>query len=288
MQLPLQWTLAGLTWSGLVVLAIGQTRTIKQPTEILLFNSTHINSTLTISNSTNSSFAVPTLHTSLYTLLPILPFLAPPPHHTLLTTLATSAHKPLLLNWLCFLKHKAYWGALSKHYPDDGPARNYSSVPKVLVITGDEILAHDLAYQGVVVWWLKGIDFDDELAEEAEEDRLIRDDAFLNLRLLELLLPGGEHLGNWPGLKAMRDEILEPGTLHFQSLMLERSLAVAALVGSLVESQKVDPAERRREEQEWATTLEEHDWQNEDEDPPLRQEWVGVKGVLLADVDAVW
>lgn len=285
--------MTALSWSAWVLLAVAQNQTTTPPTQVRLFNLTLPPTFNTTTNSTvnQTRFPLQTLHTSLYTLLPILPFLSPPPHHTLLTTLATSAHKPLLLNWLCFLKHKAHWGALPPSYPADGPARAHASVPKVLVITGDEFLARDLSDQGVVVWWVKGIDFSDELEDEAEEDRLIRDDAFLNVRLLELLLPGGEQVG-WQGggsePRAMREEVMEPGSLWFESLMLERTLAVGALVGGLVESQKVEPEERRKEEAAWERTLAEHDWEDPDEEPPTREPFVGVKGVLLADVDAVW
>ena len=285
--------LAGLSWSAVVIIALAQNTTTNTPSQVRLFNATTIQASKSTANTTvNSTHPLQTLHTSLYTLLPILPFLAPPPHHTLLTALATSAHKPLLLNWLCFLKHKANWGALPPSYPASGLAHKYAAVPKVLIITGDKFLARELSAQGVVTWWLKGLDFSaDDDDDEAEEDRLIRDDAYLNVRLLELLLPGGEQVG-WQGAgegkRGLREEVIEAGSLWFESLMLERTLAVGALVGGLVESQKVDQVEKKREEDEWQKTLAEHDWEDPDAEPPVREEFVGVKGVLMADIDAVW
>lgn len=162
-------------------------------------------------------------------------------------------------------------------------------MPKVLVVTGDELLARELSGMGLVTWYLNGLGFDEDAPEtEAEEDKLIREDAFLNLRLLDLLLPESDVGFRGMEPTTLREKMQDWGTLHGESLMLERSVAVASLVGALVENQKVTPDERRREEAEWARVLAEHDWEDEDAALPTREEWVGVKGILLADSDAVW
>ncbi|GAA5863324.1 hypothetical protein JCM8547_006947 [Rhodosporidiobolus lusitaniae] len=241
------------------------------------------------------SSPLPFLHTSLSTLLPVVPHLAPPPEYTLLVTLATPAFKPLLYNWLCFLRYKAHWGEPASHdihgekveLKEDGW---WEDVPKLLVITSDEGLARELSDEGVVVWWLRSVDWDaiedvdeDDESATAELDKLLRDDLFGNLRLLDLLLPPepSESLNN-----RLTDQIIPWGTLHYQSLMLERTLAMSALVGALVESQKSDPRWRKERDDEWRKKVLEHDWENEG--PLEMPEWVGVRGVLLVDNDAVW
>ncbi|GAA5895650.1 hypothetical protein JCM6882_000361 [Rhodosporidiobolus microsporus] len=253
---------------------------------------------------TSSSSSLPTLHTTLSSLLPILPHLSPPPEHTLLVTLATPAFKPLLYNWLCFLRYKAKWGQPATHdihgqrtrEKSEEQRTGWEDTPKVLVVTSDETLAKELAQEGVVTWWLKAADLDavpdnddDEGGEGADEDALakldrqLQDDLFTNLRLLDLLLPSqpDEDLA-----ERLTDQLIPWGTLHYQSLMLERTLAMSALVGALVESQKSDPRFRREEDAAWRRKLFEHDWES---DEPLEMpEWVGVKGVLLVDNDAVW
>ncbi|GAA6036210.1 hypothetical protein JCM8097_006837 [Rhodosporidiobolus ruineniae] len=246
-----------------------------------------------------SSHSLPTLHTSLASLLPVLPHLSPPPEYTLLVTLATPAFKPLLYNWLCFLRYRAKWGQPATHNehgervkePSEDERTGWEDTPKVLVITSDEDLAKELAEHGVVVWWLRSVDWDAlETAEEDEDDDLVaqldrqlRDDLFTNLRLLDLLLPSEPSTE----LKdRLTDKMIPWGSLHYQSLMLERSLAMSALVGALVESQKTDPRWKKEQDLEWHHKVMAHDWENEEplELPP----WVGVRGVLLVDNDAVW
>ncbi|GAA5978661.1 hypothetical protein JCM11641_002804 [Rhodosporidiobolus odoratus] len=247
----------------------------------------------------STSSALPFLHTSLSSLLPILPNLSRPPSHTLLVTLATPAFKPLLYNWLCFLRYRARWGEPASHTEHGEPAREkteeektgWEDVPKLLVITSDERLARELSEEGVVVWWLRGVDWDAvEQAEDegdqdalAELDRQLQDDLFTNLRLLDLLLPPKPSSAL---SERLTDSMLPWGTLHYQSLMLERTLAMSALVAALVESQKSDPRWRKEMDDDWRRRILEHDWENEEllELP----EYVGVKGVLLVDNDAVW
>ncbi|GAA6015471.1 hypothetical protein JCM10207_008606 [Rhodosporidiobolus poonsookiae] len=243
--------------------------------------------------------SLPFLHTSLASLLPVLPHLAPPPEHTLLVTLATPAFKPLLYNWLCFLRHKAKWGQPATHDihgervkdKKDEDKTGWEDTPKLLVITSDEDLANDLAGEGVVTWWLRGIDWDEfdaaeESGDEAALERLdaqLQQDLFTNLRLLDLLLPSEP-----PSSQSERltDQLIPWGTLHYQSLMLERSLAMSALVGALVESQKTDARWQRQQDYELWQRVMAHDWENDGmmEMP----EFVGVKGVLLVDNDAIW
>ncbi|ORY85987.1 hypothetical protein BCR35DRAFT_351549 [Leucosporidium creatinivorum] len=243
------------------------------------------------------------LHTSLSTLLPILPYLSPPPSHTLLLTLATPAFKPLLFNWLCFLQHKAHWGQPETPVGDDEPQEikmkqkqwdtPARDVLKLLVVTSDEALARELTEEhGVVVWWLRGVDWDEEerrakegdnddgesATAQARIDRLLQDDLFTTLRTMDLLLPPHPPLGKQQGM-------LEWGSLHYQSLMLERTLVMTALTGALVESQKVDKEQREKEEAEWWERVLAHDWQ---ESRLLREPFVGVKGLLLVDNDAAF
>lgn len=204
------------------------------------------------------------LHTSLATLLPMLPLLAPPPSHTLVVTLATAAFKPLLLNWMCSLKFQAKWGA-----PSDAPP--------FLVVTSEEALARELSAHGVVVWWLRGADLD---ADEREDgDDLLLHDEYRNLRLLGLLLAPGSAADD------PRQEMLRWGSLHYQSLMLERSLVLSSLVGALAASQTVDVDYRKQQERKWMARAMAHDWS---ESILEREPWVGVKGVLVVDNDAVW
>lgn len=262
--------------------------------------------------------SLPFLHTSLATLLPILPQLAPPPHHTLTLTLATPAFKPLLYNWLCFLRYRAKWGqpastsewdddedededeaaaaARRKKREDEKPRTGWEDVPKVLVVTSDENLALELSQQGVVVWFLSSINLDAllDLQQEADEeesrkiDRALQDDLFLNARLLDLLLPASHN-----GTKDVDDEsdrretngMLPWGTLQYQSLMLERTLVMSTLIGTLVESQKLTADERERKEKDWYTRAMAHNWE---ESRLERDSFTGIKGVLLVDNDAVW
>lgn len=244
------------------------------------------------------------LHTSLSTLLPILPALSPPPSHTLLVTLATPAFKPLLFNWICFLRHKAHWGEGESPNQDDSPEeaehrRRQLKGPakdliKLLVVTSDEQLARELTDEhGVVVWWLKGVDWDqeerrakeagdgkqeDDVSNQARIERILTDDLFTSLRSMDLLLPPHPPSKQQQGM-------LEWGSLHYQSLMLERTLVMTALTGALVESQKVEREDREREEAEWKARVLAHDWE---ESRLMREPFVGVKGVLLVDNDAVW
>ncbi|GAA6051424.1 hypothetical protein JCM3770_000513 [Rhodotorula araucariae] len=242
-----------------------------------------------------------TLHTSLASLLPVLPLLAPPPEHTLLVTLATSAFKPLLYNWLCFLRTKAKWGAVPSHSPMGEPYKpsdsfaKHADTPKLLVVTGDEDLARELSDHGVVTWWVRATDWDAvELADELAEDHpdkdamlayvegMLQDDLFANLRLLDLLLPANEPaVANADG-----STVIPWGTLRYQSLMLERTVVMSALVGALAQSQRADPEWRKAQDAAWMEKVLAHDWENS---PPLKApEFEGVKGVLLVDNDAVW
>jgi hypothetical protein len=215
-------------------------------------------------------------------------------------TLATPAFKPLLYNWLCFLRYKAKWGNTpsTSLWDDNDDARPpklqvHEDVPKVLIVTSDEAFARELSEAGFVVWWLTTVNWakEEERAEasgEGEEnelpeedvkriERMLQDDLFVNLRLLDLLLP--------PNEDGKLSSMLPWGTLHYQSLMLERTLVMSALVGTLVESQRVETEDRKREEKDWWDRVMAHDW----EESRLEQdEFVGVKGVLLVDNDAVW
>lgn len=250
---------------------------------------------------TSSSSSLPTLHTSLSTLLPILPHLSPPPEHTLLVTLATPAFKPLLFNWICFLRYRAKWGAVPEHNEHGDPflfEDQYEATPKLLVITSDEGLARELSELGVVTWWLKGIDWDEvertaEMDVEGDAERaetamagveqMLQDDLFTNLRLLELLLPSEPPFNQ---SERLTSSLIPWGTLHYQSLMLERTAVMSALVGSLVESQMLDKEYKQEEERYWRAKIMAHDWENDD--PLELPQFEGVKGVLLVDNDAVW
>ncbi|BGP43246.1 hypothetical protein JCM10450v2_007392 [Rhodotorula kratochvilovae] len=244
---------------------------------------------------------LPTLHTSLASLLPVLPYLAPPPEHTLLVTLATPAFKPLLYNWLCFLRGKAKWGAFPSHtamgepYEPSERCAMHADTPKLLVVTSDEDLARELSDHGVVTWWVRGTDWDavelaDELAEDdpdkdamlAYAERMLQDDLFANIRLLDLLLPADEPVVE----NADGSTVIPWGTLRYQSLMLERTVVMSALVGALAQSQRADPEWRKAQDAAWMEKVLAHDWES---GPPLRMpEFEGVKGVLLVDNDAVW
>jgi hypothetical protein len=231
-----------------------------------------------------------TLHTSLATLLPILPVLSPPPSHTLLLTLATPAIRPLLFNWMCFLRYKAKWGQPPVNPEMPQAVLPHADVPKVLIVTSDESLANELSELGVVVWYLRTIPWDDVLDEEDEaatEDddwmaRVLQDDLFLNLRLMDLLLPP-QTAGKVPRL--LRGEMIQWGSLHYQSLMLERTLVMSALTGALTEAQRVETEDRKAEDVEHAIKVWHHDWTtgHMPEEP-----FVGVKGILVVDNDAVW
>ncbi|GAA5842698.1 hypothetical protein JCM3766R1_005756 [Sporobolomyces carnicolor] len=250
----------------------------------------------------SSHSTLPTLHTSLSTLLPILPHLSPPPEHTLLVTLATPAFKPLLFNWICFLRYRAKWGAIPTHN-EHGDANTfedpYASTPKLLVVTSDEALARELSELGVVTWWLKGIDWDEvervaglDVEEDgpvaeiamAKVEEMLQDDLFTNLRLLELLLPSQSSTANQS--ERLTSSLIPWGTLHYQSLMLERTAVMSVLVGALVQTQAIDKEFKQQEERYWREKIMAHDWEN---DEPLElPQFVGVKGVLLVDNDAVW
>jgi len=216
-------------------------------------------------------------------------------------TLATPAFKPLLFNWICFLRYRAKWGAIPDHNEHGDPnlfEDLYESTPKLLVITSDEGLAKELSELGVVTWWLKGIDWDEvertaemdveEDADGAEKamadvEQMLQDDLFTNLRLLELLLPSEPPFNQ---SERLTSSLIPWGTLHYQSLMLERTAVMSALVGSLVESQMLDKEYKQEEERYWRAKIMSHDWEN---DEPLElPQFEGVKGVLLVDNDAVW
>ncbi|GAA5891704.1 hypothetical protein JCM8208_007375 [Rhodotorula glutinis] len=247
-------------------------------------------------SSSNHSHSLPTLHTSLASLLPVLPHLAPPPDHTLVVTLATPAFKPLLYNWLCFLRDKAKWGAFPSHthhgepYEPSTRVARHADVPKVLVVTSDEHLARELSDHGVVTWWVRGTDWEAvDLADELDDDdpdkdamlayaeRTLEDDLFSNLRLLDLLLPAE------PPVDA--PATIPWGTLRYQSLMLERTAVMSALVGALAKSQRSDPEWRRAADADWQDKVLAHDWES---GPLPVPEFEGIKGVLLVDNDAVW
>lgn len=304
--------------------------TIATTTTLPLFNTTH-------------SARLQTYHTCLSTLLPLLPLLSPPPSHTLLVTLATPAFKPLLYNWLCFLRYKAKWGRFSsKSAAGGGGSRQATTgggiydhdTPKVLVVTSDHGLAKELSEYGVVVWYLRSVpwhDFmdDEDVPDGSDEDgethlskkdwldEVVAHDLFLNLRLLDLLLPapstvdsmrwknnsmtpaskeessfwkkgkkGGREVEEEAGEGDLRSKIIEWGSFHYQSLMLERTLVMSVLTGALVESQKVSLEERLAAEKEEKERIMAHDWTGDI--PFVRDEFVGVKGVLVVDNDAVW
>lgn len=238
-----------------------------------------------------------TLHLSLASLLPVLPHLAPGPDHTLAVTLATPAFKPLLYNWLCFLRYKAKWGQPAQFNvhgePNTRDRDPFPDTPKVLVVTSDEDLALELSENGVVTWLLLGIDWEafDE-AELMDEDdprkgealdfvqRMMSDDLFTNLRLLDLLLP--------PDMPYDPEEVHKAipwGTLRYQSLMLERTAVMSALVGALVESQRSEATWRKEQDAYWRERVLAHDWESGPLETP---KFAGVKGVLLVDNDAVW
>lgn len=214
------------------------------------------------------------LHTSLATLLPILPLLSPAPSHTLLVTLVTPAFKSLFYNWMCWLRYRVKWG---EEY-DDEPSR--AEIPKFLVVTSDEDMALELVGNGIVVWWLKARSVYEVNAAETGETGRMEDDLFTSLRALDLLLSPGSEERHDP-----RQQMLPWGSLHYQSLMLERTLVMSVLVGALAESQKVAVEDRKRVEIEWRKKFMAHDW----ESSLLRKDpFVGVKGVLVVDNDAVW
>ncbi|KAK4052288.1 hypothetical protein OIO90_004369 [Microbotryomycetes sp. JL221] len=233
---------------------------------VRLFNPRASTNSTKYHNHDHDRKSIQRLHTSLSTLLPILPLLASPqPSQTLLVTLATPAFKPLLFNWLCFLKHKAKWAQpLTRHNDnyatdfddddDDGDTVDPHEPLNVLIVTSDESLAKQLSNDkhNLVVWWIKPSSNDQE------------PDLFKTLRQLDLLLPP-EPSANYSSSASSTttNRMLEWGSLHYQSLMLERTLVMSTLVGALVESQQRD---------------DDHD---HDDDS-------GVKGVLLVDNDAVW
>lgn len=204
------------------------------------------------------------LHTSLSTLLPVLPILAPAPSHTLLLTLATSGFKPLLYNWMCWLRYRAKWG-------EDETETIREGIPKFLVVTSDEALAHELVDHGIVVWWLR---------PGNETEAAGENDLFTSLRALDLLLSPASEQKHDP-----RQQMIPWGSLHYQSLMLERTLVMSVLVGALAEAQKVAVADRRREAIGWRKRVLAHDWS---ESRIYPEPFVGVKGVLVVDNDAVW
>ncbi|GAA5877988.1 hypothetical protein JCM16303_002805 [Sporobolomyces ruberrimus] len=267
-----------------------------------LTTSTNATHPLLFPPASSSQSTLPTLHTSLSTLLPILPDLSPPPEHTLLVTLATPAFKPLLFNWICFLRYRAKWGA-TPQYNEHGDPNTfedpYEATPKLLVITSDEGLARELSELGVVTWWLKGIDWDEvertaglDVEEDGEGaeiamakvEQMLQDDLFTNLRLLELLLPAENN--DTSESQRLKSDLIPWGTLHYQSLMLERTAVMSALVGALVESQMLDKDYKQEEDRYWRDKIMAHDWENEE--PLELPEFVGVRGVLLVDNDAVW
>ncbi|KAL8291578.1 hypothetical protein RQP46_002556 [Phenoliferia psychrophenolica] len=146
---------------------------------------------------------------------------------------------------------------------------------------------------GIVVWMLRAADLGDLDREDDEEDwneeeeerieREVQDDVFLNLRLLDVLLPPEAKTKEQ---RRLRDDYIVWGSLQYQSLMLERSVVMSALVGALAETQKVEVEDRKREEAAWKKKLEKHNW--ETGGPLEKDEWVGVRGVLVVDNDAVW
>ncbi|GAA5990472.1 hypothetical protein JCM10908_007386 [Rhodotorula pacifica] len=268
--------------------------------------------TTTTSNATHIPLfpvgegALQTLHLSLASLLPVLPHLAPGPDHTLAVTLATPAFKPLLYNWLCFLRYKAKWGQRAPDNvhgdPNSEGGDPFPDTPKVLVVTSDEELALELSENGVVTWLVLGIDWEafDEAELMDDEDplkgealdqvqRMMSDDLFTNLRLLDLLLPPERPADVDPDSDTDEPipihQLIPWGTLRYQSLMLERTAVMSALVGALVESQRSEATWRREQDAYWRARVLEHDWESGPLDMP---KFCGVKGVLLVDNDAVW
>lgn len=196
---------------------------------------------------------IPTFHTNLSTLLPILSLLTAEPSGALLVTVVTPAFKPLFLNWLCFLRYRAKWGAEDRVDSD-------REIYKLLVLTSDEGLAQELSKMGIVVWW-----------------RTEKDDAFEEVGVINPLRTLKEDKVYSPGASTRptlltdstgESKIIKWGSISYQSLMLERSIAIAALVGSITELNKagdhLDEVTRRHNAR--------------------RQ----VRGVLLVDNDSVW
>ncbi|GAA97745.1 uncharacterized protein L969DRAFT_55485 [Mixia osmundae IAM 14324] len=192
---------------------------------------------------------LPTLHTSLTTLLPILPQIARGHSNsapdgsmsTLVMTLATPGIKSHLFNWLCFLHHRLP----SNLYPPGS----------YLVITSSRDLAVYLSDRGVITLLLR--------PSEAEMDSRAFLDLWTTLRKLELLISDD------PENVALNSSVaLKWGNLDYQSLMLERTIMTTAIVSSLVDANgpSVDRSSRK----------------------PMKANERPVGGVLIADNDAVW
>lgn len=164
---------------------------------------------------------------------------------------------------------------------------------KVLVLTSDETLARGLSELGVVVWWLRAVDWESVLGpgegEDSQDDEWVTDllmgDTFLNLRLMDLLLSPKSTPPSTNEEADSKANMIEWGSLQYQSLMLERTLAMSALVSSLVTSQRVETEDRIQEEGRERQRREKWDWEK---GTFVETEWTGVKGVLLVDNDAVW
>jgi hypothetical protein len=197
--------------------------------------------------------SIPTLHTSFATLLPHLPAMASGDSSslkrasasTLVVTLATDQFQHLLFNFLCFMHHRLD--------PELHPPGKY------LVVSSSEKLAHYLAARGVVVLYLK-----------REQEGL-----FSNLQKLDLML-SAEVLA--PLNVSEGKEVIAWGSLHYQALMLERTLVTTTLVGMLAQSNSMPDALN--------TTCLPVDKRYDPEQPSKRRQQVG--GVLLVDNDAVW
>lgn len=207
----------------------------------------------------NASHSIPTLHQNLDTLLPFLPDIAAgwsasvrkeTSSSVLLVTLATPAFKHLLLNFMCFMHHRL-------KDADYQPG-------KYLVVTSSQELATWLSDRGVVSLILQP----EDLMANATND------IFSSLRQLDLVLPAAAQS---PVNEAGKQKTLPWGSLHYQSLMLERTVISTVLAGALSESQK-------SAFEQWEVDC---GWQPEAKDD-IQQWRRPVGGILLADNDAVW
>ena len=217
--------------------------------------------------------SIPTLHRSFGTLLPYLPEIASgwsnsvssnTSSSTLVVTLATPAFKHLLLNFLCYLHHRL---EASLHPPG-----------RYLVITSSSDLALWLSERGVIVLLL-----DRDSHEEAAP--------FQALRQLGVLLSPTEFAA---GDRPARTSMIDWGSLRYQSLMLERSLAISSLVSMLSEANTVSSDLQRpvaypilhSDEDDYAYEEEQQLEAVEVQTPVPVSKPVG--GVLVVDNDAAW
>ena len=165
----------------------------------------------------------------------------------LVVTLATDQFRHLLFNFLCFMHHRLD--------PTLYPPGSY------LVVTSSTKLAKTLSERGVIVLLLK-----------RDKDGL-----FSNLQSLDLLL-STDVLNP---VNATNDkDVIAWGSLHYQALMLERTLVTASLVGMLAEANSRPAHSDATCKPTFAR------FGRNRKRITAAQEQVG--GVLLVDNDAVW